>query len=192
MKPISAIASPRRGFLKQTAAVAVAGTLGAPRAFGADNTIRIGYVSPRAGPFAPFSEAYDFILNQVRKFLAGGLTIGGKRYSVEILVGDDQSSSDRASSIAAELINKDNIDLLLWNSGGGPGGPQECEVNVVPCMSTMTPWQAWFFAMKGDPDKGFKSAFHFFWGIEDIGNVFLEIWSGLATNKVLGVAFGKA
>ena len=189
MKPASSIVFPRRRFLGQTAAVAAAATLGTPRAFGADNTIRIGYISPRTGPFAPFSEADEFIIGQVKKSLAGGLSIGGKRYSVEILARDDQTSSDRASNIAAELINKDNIDLLLCNSAVGPGAPQQCELNGVPCVSTMTPWQAWLFPMKGDPAKGFKSAFHFFWGIEDIGNVFLDIWSSLSTNRVLGTAF---
>jgi len=179
----------RRHFFKKGAAIAAAATLGTPQAFAADNVVRIGYISPRTGPFAPFSEADDFIIDQVRKSLAGGLSMGGKRYSVEVIARDDQTNSDRASNLAAELINKDNIDLLLCNSAVGPGAPQQCELNDVPCVSTMTPWQAWLFPMKGDPSKGFKSAFHFFWGIEDIGGVFLDIWSGLSTNRILGTAF---
>jgi len=188
MKSISPFAFARRRFLGQAAGVAAA-SLGAARAFAADNVIRIGYISPRTGPFSPFSEADDFIIGQLKKSLAGGLSIGNKRYSVEIIARDDQTSSDRASNLAAELINKENIDLLLCNSAVGPGAPQQCELNDVPCISTMTPWQAWLFPMKGDPAKGFKNAFHFFWGIEDIANVFLDIWSGLNTNKVLGTAF---
>lgn len=188
MNPTLVSTLPRRRFLGQTAAAAAA-TLGVSRAFAADNTLRIGYISPRTGPFAPFSEADEFIIDQVRKSLAGGLNIGGKRYQVEILARDDQTSSDRASNLAAELINKDNIDLLLCNSAVGPGAPQQCELNGVPCLSTLTPWQAWMFPMKGDPAKGFNSCFHFFWGIEDIGDVFVDIWSGLPTGKVLGTAF---
>ncbi len=179
----------RRRFLQQSAAVTAVATLGMPTAFAAESKVRIGYISPRTGPFAPFSEADEFIIDQVRKSVDGGLVIGGKKYSVEIIARDDQTSSDRASNIAAELINKDNIDLLLCNSAVGPGAPQQCELNGVPCISTMTPWQAWLFPMKGDPAKGFKSVFHFFWGIEDIGDVFIDIWSGLPTNKVLGTAF---
>jgi branched-chain amino acid transport system substrate-binding protein len=180
----------RRRFLQQSAAVAAGTALAGPQfVSAAEHTLRIGYIGPRTGPFSAFSEADDFIVEQVRKSLAGGLTIGGKQYVVELLVRDDQSSSDRASSLAAELINKDNIDLLLCQAAIGPGATQQCELNGVPCISTMTPWQAWLFPMKGDPAKGFKNSFHFFWGIEDLGEVYLDIWKGLPTTKVLGTVF---
>jgi branched-chain amino acid transport system substrate-binding protein len=183
----------RRDFLKQTAAVtAAAATFGAGSACAADEAIRIGYVSPKTGPFAPFAEADEFILDQVRKVVAGGLTIGGKKYGVEILSRDDQSKEDRASNLAAELINKDRVDLML--SQGAltvVGVSQQCELNGVPSVSTMTPWQAWMFPMKSDPAKGFKSAFHFFWGIDDIGDVYLDIWKDLPTNKVVGSVFSN-
>ena len=39
--------------------------------------------------------------------------------------------------------------------------------------------------------KGFKNSFHFFWGIEDIANVYLDIWRGLPTNKVVGAVFSN-
>ena len=66
----------------------------------AEKKIRIGYISPKTGPFAPFTEADDFILDQVRKSVAGGVSIGGSTYDVEILVRDDQSSPDRQSNLA--------------------------------------------------------------------------------------------
>jgi branched-chain amino acid transport system substrate-binding protein len=187
-KPFGAAA--RRRFLKLSAAAAGATALAVPRWVpAAGHSLRIGYIGPRTGPFSAFSEADDFIVEQVRKSLAGGLAIGGKQYAVELLVRDDQSSSDRASGLAAELINKDNIDLLLCQAAIGPGATQQCELNGVPCISTMTPWQAWLFPMKGDPAQGFKHAFHFFWGIEDIGAVYLDIWKDLPTRKVLGTVF---
>lgn len=180
----------RRRFLRHSAAVAAGATLGAPiGASAADVLLRIGYIGPKSGPFSAFAEADDFIVEQVKKSLAKGLTVGGKTYVVELLVRDDQSSSDRASNLAAELINKEGVDLLLCQAAIGPGAPQQCELNGVPCISTMTPWQAWFFPMKGDLAKGFKNAFHFFWGIEDIGDVYLDIWKDLPTNKVVGTVF---
>jgi branched-chain amino acid transport system substrate-binding protein len=188
---ITAIGS-RRNFLKGigglTAAVALRpGTASAA----AEKKIRIGYISPRTGPFAPFAEADEFILGQVRKSLAGGLSVGGTGYDVEFLVRDDQTSPDRQSNLAAELINKGNIDLMLAHVGVGPGVSQQCELNGVPCLSTMTPWQAWMFPMKGDPKKGFKYSYHFFWGIEDIAAVFLDIWKGAETNKIVGSVFSN-
>lgn len=181
-------AAPRRRFLQQSAALA-AGALGVPRAFAADDTLKIGYLTHRTGPFAPFAEADGFILDNAAKALAGGLTIGGKKYKVEFVARDDQSNPDRQSNLAAELINKDSIDLMLGQATIGPGIAQQCESNGVPCITTMTPWQAWMFPMKGDPAKGFKNVFHFFWGIDDIANVYLDIWKDLKLPKVLGSAF---
>lgn len=182
----------KRRFLTQSAALAAAtATLGvAGRAWAADkDTIKIGYISPKTGPFAPFAEADDFILEQVRKSVAAGLAIGGKTYKVEILSRDDQSSPDRQANLATELINKENIDLMLAQVAIGPNVSQQCELNGVPCISTVGPWQAWMFPLKGDPGKGFKSIFHFFWGLEDIADVYLDIWRDAPTNKVIGAMF---
>lgn len=180
--------APRRNFLKGAAALA-AGSLGAPAVFAADETIRIGYLTHRTGPFAPFAEADAFILENAAKALAGGLTVGGKKYKVEFVARDDQSNPDRQSNLAAELINKESVDLMLGQATIGPGIAQQCETNGVPCITTMSPWQAWMFPMKGDPAKGFKNVFHFFWGIDDIANVYLDIWKDLKVGKVVGSAF---
>lgn len=177
----------RRSFLKHTAAWTAA-TVAAP-VLAADDTLRIGYLTHRTGPFAPFAEADGFILDNAAKALAGGLVVGGRRYKVEFIARDDQSNPDRQSSLAAELINKSGIDLMLGQATIGPGIAQQCESNGVPCITTMTPWQAWMFPMKGDPAKGFKSAFHFFWGIDDIANVYLDIWKDLKLPRTLGSAF---
>jgi branched-chain amino acid transport system substrate-binding protein len=187
------LAGSRRQLLRGAAALGAVAALGeASVAWAADkDTIKIGYISPRTGPFSPFAEADDFILDQVRKSLADGLSIGGKKYKVEILARDDQSSPDRQSNLAAELINRDNIDLMLAQVAIGPNASQQCELNGVPCISTVGPWQAWMFPLKGDPAKGFKSVFHFFWGLEDIADVYLDIWSNAPSNKVIGAAFSN-
>ncbi|WP_445288603.1 ABC transporter substrate-binding protein [Variovorax atrisoli] len=183
----------RRQLLRGAAALGAVAALGqAGRVWAADkDTIRIGYISPKTGPFSPFAEADDFILDQVRKSLADGLTVGGKKYKVEILARDDQSSPDRQSNITAELINKENIDLMLAQVAIGPNASQQCELNGVPCISTVGPWQAWMFPLKGDPAKGFKSVFHFFWGLEDISDVYLDIWSAVPSNKAVGSVFSN-
>jgi branched-chain amino acid transport system substrate-binding protein len=65
----------------------------------------------------------------------------------------------------------------------------QCEVNEVPCISTMAPWQPWFFTRGGKPDVGFKYTWHYFWGLEDVIAVFTGMWSQLATDKVVGGLF---
>ena len=181
----------RRRFLRQSTAVAASAALLVPRiTSAAEDVIRIGYVSPRTGSFSAFAESDNFIVEQTRKALAGGLTIGGKKYAVEFLVRDDQSSPDRASNLAAELINKHEVDLMLAQGAlGVVPVSQQCESNGVPCITTMSPWQAWMFPMKGEPTKGFTNCVHFFWGLEDISDVFLDIWKDLPVRKVVGTAF---
>lgn len=181
----------KRAFLKTAAAATTVTAAGwAGKALAADkDTLRIGYISSRTGAFAPFGEPDEFIIDQARKAVAGGLLIGGRKFAIEILARDDQSSADRQSNLAAELINKDNVDLMLAQVAVSANVSQQCEVNGVPCISTLTPWQAWMFPLKGDPTKGFKSVFHFFWGIEDVAAVYQDIWSSAGTNKVIGGLF---
>ena len=183
----------KRDLLKSAAALTAGVALPSGTAFAADkDTLRIGYISPRTGPFAPFAEADEFIIGQFQKAMADGITVGGKKYKVELLTRDDQSNPDRASNLAVELINKHNVDLMLAQGAlGVVPVSQQCELNGIPCITTMTPWQAWLFPLKGDPAKGFKNVFHFFWGIEDIANVYLDIWSDLPTNKVVGTVFSN-
>lgn len=180
----------RRQFIRGTAAVA--GALSAPAVFASRDTIRIGYISPRTGPFAPFAEADEYILKGVRQAVSSGLNIGGRTYAVDIIARDDQSKEDRASNLAGELINKHGVDLMLSQGAVTVVGvSQQCELAGIPSVSTMTPWQAWMFPMKGDPAKGFKHAFHFFWGIEDIGQVYLDIWGEQRTNKKIGMVWSN-
>src|SRR5260221_11709874 len=114
LTPKSGLASPaRRAFLKTMAALTAATTIGAPTRgwAAADKKIRIGYISPKTGPFAPFAEADDFILDQVRKSLSSGLSIGGTTYDLEILARDGQSRPGAQANLLAGLMHHDNVDL---------------------------------------------------------------------------------
>jgi branched-chain amino acid transport system substrate-binding protein len=155
------------------------------------NVIRIGHVSPRTGPLAGFGEADGFILEQVRGILGKGLQNGGKTYKVEIVSKDSQSSASRASEVASELILGDKVNLLIGSGTPDTTNPisDQAEVNEVPCLTTNCPWQPYFFGRKGDPARGFKWTYLFFWGLEDIIASFLALWDGMPTNKVIGGLF---
>ena len=157
----------------------------------ADNVLRIGHVSPKTGPLAGFGEADGFILDQLRKILASGITLGGKPYKVEIISKDSQSSPSRASEVAADLILGDKVDLIVASATPDTTNPvaDQAEVNEVPCVTTNCPWQAYFFGRNGDPAKGFKWTYHFFWGLEDVIGAFTNLWSTLPTNKVVAGLF---
>jgi branched-chain amino acid transport system substrate-binding protein len=64
-----------------------------------------------------------------------------------------------------------------------------CELNEVPCLSSVVPWQPWFFGRKGDPKKGFGWTYHMFWGLEDVIANFTSGWNSVKTNKQVGGLF---
>ncbi len=150
--------------------------------------LKIGFVTPKTGALAPFAEADSFVIEEMRRFFADGLTIGGAKYTVEIIVKDSQSNPNRAAGVASDLIVRDKVDLMLVSSTPETTNPvsDQCELNRKPCISTVAPWQPWFFTRGGNPDKGFEWTYHFFWGLEDIVTVFASMWGSVTTNKVVG------
>jgi branched-chain amino acid transport system substrate-binding protein len=153
--------------------------------------IKIGHVSPRTGPIAPFGEADPYILDQIQKLLEKGIVSGGRTYPVQIISKDSQSSTSRASEVAAELILRDKVDLLVAASTPDTTNPvaDQAEVNEIPCVTTDCPWQPYFFGRNGDPAKGFTWTYHFFWGLEDVIASFLALWKSAPVNKVVGGLF---
>jgi branched-chain amino acid transport system substrate-binding protein len=191
----------RRQFVKNAGigagGLALAGSLPAAlstTAVAADPAIKIGFVSPLTGPLAGFGESDPFILAQVRKALANGLTIGGKKYAVEIIGKDTQSDPVRSGQIAKELINRDKIDLMLSTSTPETINPvaDACEAAGVPSLSTVMPWEAFYFgrgAKPGEPSP-FKWSYLFSFGVQDFFNCYVSQWNGpVKTNKKVGVLY---
>ncbi len=181
----------RRGFLRSASLGAAA--VAAPWVFrgtarASDRVVKIGFISPETGPIAAFGEADGFVLDGVRKALADGIEIAGKRHPVEIVVKDSVSNPNRASEVARDLIDSDKVDIIVASSTSDTTNPvaDQCEINGVPCVTTDTPWQAHFFGRGGDPATGFDWTYHFFWGLEDAIATYSSMWAGLPTNKVVG------
>lgn len=154
-------------------------------------TLRIGMVSPQTGPLAAFGDVDKWTVAYLKKQLADGLVVNGTRHPVEVILKDSQSNPNRAAEVANDLILKDKIDLMVVNSTPETTNPvsDACELNEVPCLSTMAPWQPWFFGRKGDPVKGFNWTYHFFWGLEDVIATFTNMWKSVPTNKKVGGLF---
>ncbi|NTZ64139.1 ABC transporter substrate-binding protein [Agrobacterium tumefaciens] len=180
----------RRHFLKTATlggAAVAAGQLALP-AYAQNRTIKIGFVSPQTGPLAIFAEPDRFVLEQFRKTIGAGMSINGAVHPVEFILKDSQSSSNRASTVAQELILNDEVDIILASSTPDTTNPvaDQAEINGVPCVTNDTPWQPHFFGRKGDPATGFQYTYHFFWGLEDIIDVFMSQWDALAMGKTVG------
>src|SRR5215510_3656919 len=159
----------RRGFLRVSVGATTTSALAglAPRAAraqgGAGRALKLGYVSPQTGPLAGFGEADSFVVAGVRKALGKGLTIRERAHPIEILVRDSQSDPNRAAEVASRLILTDKVDLMLVASTPETTNPvsDQCEANGTPCVSTMCPWQPWFFGRGGKPETGFKWTYHY-------------------------------
>ncbi len=181
----------RRSILK-TASTAAGGaalmTLAPALARAQRKSVKIGLVTPSTGPLAVFAEADAYVVPQFRSVVASGVKIAGATYPVELIVKDSQSNPNRAAEVAGELILNDKVDLMVVAHTPETTNPvcDQCEINGVPCISTDAPWQAWFFGRRGDPAKGFQWTYHFFFGLESLSAVFVDLWNDIPTNKVVG------
>jgi len=156
-------------------------------------TIKIGYVTPLTGPLAPFGEADSYVIEQMREHFKTGIEVAGKLHPVEIIVKNSESNITKAGAVAADLILRDEIDLMLVAAAPETINPvaDQCEFNEIPCISTVSPWQPWLFGRGGSPEKGFDWTYHFFWGLEDVIGVFLDMWQSVDTNMSVGGLFAN-
>jgi len=180
----------RRTALKAVAAAsaAMSGRLAWSQGSG---TVKIGYVSPQTGPLAPFGEADKWVIERMQPAFKEGLVVGGRKFAVQILLKDSQSNPNRAGEVANDLVLKDRVNLMLTAGTPETANPVSdlCELNQVPCLSSVVPWQPWFFGRKGDPAKGFDWTYHMFWGLEDVIANFTNGWNSVKTNKQVGGLF---
>ncbi|MEV4314031.1 ABC transporter substrate-binding protein [Actinocrispum sp. NPDC049592] len=158
---------------------------------GGTGAIKIGFVSPRTGPAAGFGEPDGYVLDLARQAFASGLTLGGTKFDVQIIDKDSQSNPQRSAQVANDLINGDGVDLMLTTSTPETVNPvsDACEAAGVPCVSTVVPWEAWYFGRGAKPDQkqAFQYTFHFCFGVEQFHNAYQTLWSQVDTNKKVGV-----
>lgn len=142
---------------------------------------KIGFVTPRTGPLAALGETDDFVLAQMRALL-------GDR--IEILDKDTETDASRAAEVTNELI-AEGVDLVLC--GGTPDTTipvaATCDLGETPCLSTLAPWQPHYTNVKGGPPGPEPASVwnhHFFWGIEHLTAVFLDLWAQADVEPIIG------
>jgi branched-chain amino acid transport system substrate-binding protein len=123
----------------------------------------------------------------VRAALKNGVTIGGKKYSVDIISADSQSSSDRAATVAAQLVQQDQVDFLLATATPETVIPvsAQAESSGVPCLLTICPWEQWYYSSSGTA-QSFKYSYMYFLGTQEETSVFSSVWQQASTNHVIG------
>jgi branched-chain amino acid transport system substrate-binding protein len=157
----------------------------------AADQITIGFVSPRTGPAAGFGEPDPYVIGLAQKAFAKGLAIGGKTYSVKIVDKDSQSNPAHSAQVANDLIHGSNVDLMLATSTPETVNPvsDASEAAGTPCISTVVPWEAWYFGRGAKPGKPspFRYTFHFCFGVQQFDEAYTHLWPQVPTNKKVGV-----
>ena len=151
--------------------------------------IKIGFVSPLTGSLATFGALDQYCVDRWKEAVKDGIkTADGTTHPVTFIVKDSQSDSNRAATVAGDLITTDGIDVMMVASTPDTVNPvaDQAEALGVPCVSNDCPWQPYYFGRGATPDKPFKWTYHAFWGLEDVTAVFTGIWNKLSTNKLVG------
>src|ERR1700683_711754 len=106
----------RRTLLKAAGVAGIASASNIPLvniARAASNTIKIGWGGCLAGVRAAVAEPDSWIHERMKAYVKDGLKIGGKTYTVEFVIKDNQSDPNRSSVVASELVLRVKCDLIL-------------------------------------------------------------------------------
>jgi branched-chain amino acid transport system substrate-binding protein len=154
------------------------------------DVLKIGYVSPQTGPLASFALADNFVVKTINDALSKGITLSnGKTRKIQIVVKDSQSTATRAGDMARELIFNDKVDLVVGASTPDTTNPvaDQCEANGMPNVTTIAPWEAWYFGRGAKQGTAFKYTTLFFFGMAEITAIFTSMWDKIgAPNKNVG------
>jgi branched-chain amino acid transport system substrate-binding protein len=122
----------------------------------AQDVVKFGAPLPLTGPLAPEAikqqQGYDLWAEQANK--AGGISVGGKKYKVEIVYADYQSNTPRAVQTTEQMITQNNVNFLFgpFGSGAAKAGSSVSEKHKVPTIaSTASSAQVY--------DQGYKYLF---------------------------------
>ncbi|MBQ8105890.1 MAG: amino acid ABC transporter substrate-binding protein [Afipia sp.] len=105
----------------------------------AQDVIKFGAPLPLTGPLAPEAikqqQGYDLWAEQANK--AGGISVGGKKYKVEIVYSDYQSNTPRAVQTTEQMITQNNVNFLFgpFGSGAAKAGSSVSEKYKVPTIA---------------------------------------------------------
>lgn len=138
----------RRSFIKYASLVA-GGTIAGPGLLaacssggaggGGSDTFKVGAVLELSGPDSSGGQlaqrGYQFWVDTVNK--AGGITVGGKKYKVEMLSEDCQSQPAVGADAASRLITQKNVDAIFgsYTSGVQLALNPICAKYQVPCIA---------------------------------------------------------
>jgi branched-chain amino acid transport system substrate-binding protein len=169
-----------------TALVAAGLALGAGGTLAADEIV-IGASLPLSGPLAGFGNyqkwGYETAVNDVNK--AGGLSVGGKKMPVRLVIRDDKTDPNVAASNTETLISRDQALAMLGSCTPAlvNAGALVAERRKVPLVSGCDPLGAFKSVRK------WNYAWVMFFDERDLATAAFRLMAdqGLETNKKIAI-----
>ena len=86
---------------------------------GAEKILKVGLVAPLTGGAAPWGLMWQRTLQLlVEQYnAAGGIEVGGEKYRIELISGDDKYIPSEAVSVTNRLVFKENVKFILGSIG---------------------------------------------------------------------------
>ncbi len=105
-----------------------------PTAWGGNDTIKIGINAPLTGDIPKVGEGTKFAAQMWLEDInaAGGLSVGGKQYPVELVIEDNESKAESAVKANTKMITEDEVLAIV--------GPQS-SAQAVPAGEIADNWQ---------------------------------------------------
>ena len=107
-------------FLSLLSVCGAALLLAAP-SFAQENVIKLGcaisFTGPQSRSGQLYIDSYKFAVDEINN--SGGLTVGGKKYKLELVFYDDKSEPTESSKLVEKLIADDKVNFLLGPYSSG-------------------------------------------------------------------------
>ncbi len=155
--------------------------------------VKIGFVTPLTGGLASFGVPDEYCVERAQEAIGDGVVCGdGKKHPVTIITKDSQSDGARAAQVTGDLINNDKVDIVTrlprpTPSTRWPTKPRRLGLPASPTTARGSRTSP--AAAQGDLTAVFKWTYHTFWGLEDVQATFLDMWSQVPNNKVVGAMY---
>jgi branched-chain amino acid transport system substrate-binding protein len=152
--------------------------------------VKLGFVTPLTGGLASFGVPDQYCVDKWKAYIADGIVSGdGKKHPVSINVQDSQSDDNRASQVAADLINNAQVDMVMVASTPDTVNPVvvQCEAGATPVVSTDCPWQTYL-----GTNKEYNWSYHVFFGGEDWITENWACYEKVTSNKKIGAMFDNS
>ncbi len=180
-----------RRALVASALAAVSAAKWAP-AYAATPAMKVAWISPQTGFLSSFGVTDRYVFETLGpRFRSGLKTAKGEMRVVEVSLHDAASSPENAARLASELVAS-GVHLILTTATPEICNPVSdvCEAAGVPCVSSIVPWQAWYYGRGATGSKAFDWTYHFFAGLEDFADIYSSLQASANLGNKTGGLFG--